>query len=73
MMHTFNVTVADRPAVLERLLRVIRHRGYRLLSINVKSSGDELSIQISVDSEKPAMQLVNQLDKLYDVINIQQQ
>ncbi len=73
MMHTFNVTVADRPAVLERLLRIIRHRGYRLLSMNVTSSGDELSMQISVDSEKPAMQLVNQLDKLYDVINIQQQ
>ncbi|MCP4411407.1 MAG: acetolactate synthase 2 small subunit [Gammaproteobacteria bacterium] len=73
MMHTFNVTLADKPAVLERLLRVIRHRGYRLLSMNVKSSGDELSMQISVVSKKPAMQLVHQLDKLYDVINIKQQ
>ena len=73
MTHTFNVTVADKPAVLERLLRVTRHRGFRLQSLNVKSMGDEFSIQLSVDSEKPAIQLVNQLDKLYDVITIEQQ
>ncbi len=73
MMHTFNVTVADKPAVLERILRVTRHRGFTLQSLNAETSNDEIIINLSVDGERPASQLYNQLNKLYDVKNIKLQ
>jgi len=73
MMHTFKIIAADRPAVLERLLRVIRHRGFTLQSLNAESSNEQLVIQLTVNGVRPASQLYNQLHKLYDVITIEQQ
>ncbi len=73
MTHTFKVTAADQPAVLERLLRVTRHRGYTLQSLSAEISEQVMVIRFSVDSQRPASQLYNQLQKLYDVINIEQQ
>ncbi len=73
MIHTFSITLANKPAVLERLLRVTRHRGFTLQSLNVESEDDNLQVRLLVNSEKPACQLYNQLDKLFDVKNIEQQ
>jgi len=71
MMHTFNIKVANKPAALERLLRVTRHRGFALKSMNVTASDEQLMINLSVDSERPVHLLFNQLQKLYDVKNIE--
>ena len=72
MMHTFNISVNDQPAVLERLLRVVRHRGFILKSLDVQTSDDQLNIVLSVESERAVSLLVNQLQKLYDVNQIEQ-
>jgi len=71
MMHTFNIITANQSAVVERLLRVTRHRGFELLSINVLARDEELNISLSVASQRPINQLFNQLDKLYDVKKIE--
>lgn len=71
MMHTFKIITANEPAVIERLLRVTRHRGYTLQSLQVKVLSEQTSIQLSVVSERPVHRLFNQLEKLYDVIKIE--
>ena len=67
MTHTFKLSTGNQPAVVERLLRVIRHRGFTLQSMNVTTSDQQLEIKFSVDSQRPVHLLFNQLQKLYDV------
>ncbi|MGR3807135.1 acetolactate synthase 2 small subunit [Pasteurella testudinis] len=59
-----------RPEVLERVLRVVRHRGYRLRQLQMTSSGQQINLAFSVSSERPIDALVNQLSKLFDVQNV---
>ena len=71
MTHTFKIVTDNKPAVVERLLRVTRHRGFILQSMNVTATAEQLSIEISVDSERPMHLMLNQLQKLYDVQEIE--
>ena len=70
MMNSFNLTAANQPAVVERLLRVIRHRGFTLQSFQLKAVENDLEIDFTVQSTRAVNLLFNQLEKLYDVKNI---
>ncbi|AGO16448.1 acetolactate synthase 2 regulatory subunit [Glaesserella parasuis ZJ0906] len=59
-----------RPETLERLLRVIRHRGFEVLSLNAENNGSEITLNITVQSERAVELLFNQLVKLPDVVTI---
>ena len=72
MMTTFNIVANNQSAVIERLLRVVRHRGFIIKSLDVQTSDDELNIVLAVDSDRAVSLLVNQLKKLYDVNSIEQ-
>ncbi len=67
-LHTFNEL-----ATLERLLRVTRHRGFQVNSMNVTTSQNqqELEITLSVDSQRPVQLLFNQLGKIHNVHSVQ--
>jgi len=71
MTHTFKLITNNEPAVLERLLRVTRHRGFTLQMMKVTASDDQLAINFTVDSLRPVNRLFNQLEKLYDVKTIE--
>ena len=71
MTHTFKLSTGNQPAVVERLLRVIRHRGFSLQSMHVEASDEQLELIFSVDSQRPVHLLFNQLKKLYDVKKIE--
>ena len=71
MTHTFKIVTNNKPAVVERLLRVTRHRGFILQSMNVTATAEQLTVLISVDSERPMHLMLNQLRKLYDVQEIE--
>ncbi len=67
--HTLTIEANDRPATLERLLRVIRHRGFQLckLSADALPDSDLVAIEATVKSERSIQLLLNQLNKLVDV------
>ena len=69
MNHTIFLQTHDRSAVLERLLRVARHRGFEVKSLNMQPSMERgrLNITASVTSQRPVHLLLSQLIKLYDV------
>ncbi|MEO3879441.1 acetolactate synthase 2 small subunit [Rheinheimera fenheensis] len=69
MNHTLNITASNTPAVVERLLQVTRYRGYQLTGLQMTPRADSRSvtIKLSVSSDKPIQLLTNQLNKLYDI------
>ncbi|MFT5879678.1 MAG: acetolactate synthase II small subunit [Moritella sp.] len=65
----------DQPEILERILRVIRHRGFRVSAMNMAQMNDcnTVKVTVTVSSERPIDFLYKQLDKLFDVIDVQYQ
>ncbi|MER2490620.1 acetolactate synthase 2 small subunit [Catenovulum sediminis] len=73
MTHTINLTAQSRPEVMERVLRVVRHRGFALNSVEMNNctTSNTLSIKLTVSGERPISNLENQLKKLYDVSQLE--
>jgi acetolactate synthase II small subunit len=68
MIHSLEVTASRRPEVLERILRVTRHRGFTLTGMQMRINGDaSVSLDLEVDSDRAIELLSNQLAKLFDV------
>ncbi|MEC4727385.1 acetolactate synthase 2 small subunit [Shewanella sp. D64] len=69
MKHTVNLILEQRPEVLERVLRVVRHRGFKVTKMNMQLANDKTAgLDITVESERGIELLTKQLDKLIDVI-----
>lgn len=69
MQHQLAVQARLRPETLERVLRVVRHRGFTLCAMNMET-GDyagSINIELTVESLRPVELLSSQLTKLVDV------
>nr|WP_321272355.1 acetolactate synthase 2 small subunit [uncultured Tolumonas sp.] len=73
--HQLNLITGSRPEVLERVLRVVRHRGFALCQLNMETLPDSSSLRIAVtvESERPIQLLQSQLNKLIDVFHVEAQ
>ena len=70
MEHQIELTAQHRPEVLERILRVIRHRGFTVTQMNMQLIDDKVRLKFTVKSDRTLELLVSQLEKLPDVIEI---
>lgn len=61
-----------QPDVLERILRVVRHRGFTLDDMNLTSCSEKFQLTLTVSSQRPLHLLISQLQKLQDVITLVQ-
>ena len=68
--YTFELTVQHRPEVLERVLRVIRLRGFTVTNMDMTLVETQVQLKITVKSDRTFDLLVNQLAKLLDVLNV---
>ena len=68
--YTFELTAQHRPEVLERILRVIRLRGFTVTNMDMALVDTQVRLKISVRSERTFDLLVNQLAILPDVMEI---
>ena len=68
--YTFELTAQHRPEVLERILRVIRLRGFTVTNMDMALVETKVQIKITVKSDRTFDLLVNQLAKLPNVIEI---
>ena len=68
--YTFELTTQHRPEVLERILRVIRLRGFTVTNMEMALVETKVQIKITVKSDRTFDLLVNQVAKLPDVIEI---
>jgi acetolactate synthase II small subunit len=67
--YLLDIKADDKPVLLERVLRVIRHRGFIVKQVAGTQNHESKvgSIEIIVDSDRPISFLVNQIEKLWDV------
>ena len=70
MEHQINLTAQHRPEVLERILRVIRHRGFTMTQMDMQLIDDKVRLKFTVKSDRTLDLLVSQLEKIYDVVEI---
>lgn len=70
--YLLDIKADDKPVLLERVLRVIRHRGFIVKQVAVTQNHDSkvASVEIIVDSDRPISFLVNQIEKLWDVRSV---
>ncbi|MCX8588959.1 MULTISPECIES: acetolactate synthase 2 small subunit [unclassified Gilliamella] len=70
--HQFTITAYDKLGTLERILRVIRHRGGHIKQMQMQTKDDQiLSLSLALTTKRPISALLNQIDKLVDVISIE--
>ncbi|ABZ78483.1 amino acid-binding ACT domain protein [Shewanella halifaxensis HAW-EB4] len=70
--YSLALNVQQRPEVLERVLRVARHRGFKVANLSMQlNSNNCTSIDMLVQSEREIGLLTNQINKLIDVIDCQ--
>ena len=70
MEHQIELTAQHRPEVLERILRVIRHRGFTVTQMDMQLIDDKVRLKFTVKSDRTLELLVSQLEKLTDVIEM---
>ena len=70
MEHQIELTAQHRPEVLERILRVIRHRGFTVTQMDMQLINDKVRLKFTVKSDRTLDLLVSQFEKLPDVIEI---
>ncbi|WGE34077.1 acetolactate synthase 2 small subunit [Actinobacillus genomosp. 1] len=72
-MQRYDLTLKaeKRPETLERILRVVRHRGFEVVTLNAQNNGNQFEITLSVQSERAIELLTHQLSKLIDVTVIE--
>ncbi len=70
--YLLDIKADDKPVLLERVLRVVRHRGFTVRQVAGTQNHQSkiASVEIIVDSERPISFLTNQIEKLWDVISV---
>lgn len=73
--YQLQVTAQFRPELMERVLRMTRHRGFRVdeMQMSTSTDGQQLVMDMTVSSIRPITQLSRQLDKLLDVQQVEVQ
>ena len=70
MEHQIDLTAQHRPEVLERILRVVRHRGFTMTQMDMQLIDGKVRLKFTVKSDRTLELLVSQLEKLPDVIEM---
>lgn len=72
MKYLLIIQAENSPELLERLLRVCRHRGFTMQNINAETTEDEKSLHVTltVCSERPVSLLSKQIEKLFGITQV---
>ncbi len=72
MIYNLALTLVSQPEVPERVLRVTRHRGFKVNNLEMKLiTKGVLQLRMVVESEREIELLSHQLNKLMDVVECQ--
>jgi acetolactate synthase II small subunit len=70
--YLLKIEANDKPVLVERILRVVRHRGFSIKQILATQNHESkvAQIELVVDSDRPITLITNQVEKLWDVTNV---
>jgi len=73
MKHTVEIDAVNRASVVERIMRVVRHRGFSLqqMSLNTYADDSKCRVSVTVDSDRSIQLLLAQFAKLVDVLTVE--
>ena len=73
IQHQLSIEARFRPEILERILRVVRHRGFLVRGMNMAplANTNNINIELTVASQRSVDLLSTQLSKLIDVADVQ--
>ena len=71
MTHALSLDCRDAEGLLVRVLGLAERRGYRPVAVSARAHGERLRLDLTVESQRPAAQLVRHLEKLLDVRHIE--
>lgn len=71
--YLLDIKADDNGVLLERVLRVTRHRGFviKQVAATQNHASKIASVEIIVDSDRPITTLTNQIEKLWDVRTVE--
>ncbi|HGF7191386.1 TPA: acetolactate synthase 2 small subunit [Vibrio cholerae] len=71
--YLLDIKADDKLVLLERVLRVTRHRGFVIKQVAATQNHESkiASVEIIVDSDRPITTLTNQIEKLWDVRTVE--
>ena len=71
--YLLDIKADDKPVLLERVLRVIRHRGFIIKQVAATQNHESkiASVEIIVDSDRPITTVINQIEKLWDIRTVE--
>lgn len=67
MRHTLYGTAHKAGELPERLLRIVRARGFLLIAMRLDSQVQQFRFELDVQGERPVSMLISQLNKLVGV------
>ncbi|WP_372880848.1 acetolactate synthase 2 small subunit [Psychromonas sp.] len=72
MKYLMIIQGENSPELLERLLRVIRHRGFYTQKINAESTENHklLHVTVTVTGERPVSLLSKQIEKIFGITQV---
>jgi len=72
MKYLLIIQADNSPELLERLLRVCRHRGFTMQNIHAETTENEKSLHVTltVCSERPVSLLSKQIEKIFGVSQV---
>lgn len=68
--HRVQCRMQAEEVAMERLLQVVRIRGFRLQDLQVEREGDGFHIALTVAGERPIDFLLRQLEKLHTILSV---
>lgn len=70
--YLLDIKADDKPVLLERVLRVVRHRGFVIKQVAATQNHESkvASVEIIVDSDRSISTLVHQIEKLWDIRSV---
>lgn len=72
MTFALEIVANNKPEVLERIFRTVRHRGFRVVNASVHLlSETALKVNLDLLGEREIHLITQQLEKLYDVSQCQ--
>ncbi|MBE2899130.1 acetolactate synthase 2 small subunit [Pasteurellaceae bacterium 20609_3] len=68
-MKTYQLSLSAqwRPETLERILRVVRHRGFCVVAMQMQRTDESIELDLTLTSERELSLLTNQLVKLFGI------
>jgi acetolactate synthase regulatory subunit len=71
MKHRLTATLGTEPGALQRVLVTAARRGFEPVAVVAHKNTECFTVELEVESDRPAALLARALEKLFDVLHVE--